>query len=305
MTLGGLSRVTARCALAGVVGVVMSWSWPVHAADSQLFMSVITQSGQPVPGLTAVDVRLEQAGAECTITSVEPDTDRMKIALMVDISGPAANAVNPLRAGLGEFLDTLPPHHEVGLFTIAGQTRRRVDFTTDRDELREAVSDLFGESNTGLALLDGLVETWSRRFEDEDPWPVFVLVIHDGPEASRSVQDREFNQFVTELIARGATVHAVLVSTRGGGLQTQVSINLTSNTGGVYNAIAAETGLSPALTDLATAMGEHHDQVKDRYRVLYECDPADAAAGISVGLVRVTGQEEVAVGLYFDRRVER
>ena len=166
------------------------------------------------------------------------------------------------------------------------------------------MANLFGESNTGAALLDGLLETWNRRFDDEDPWPVFVLVIHDGPEASRSVQDREFNQFVAELVARGATVHAILVSTRGGGLQSQVSINLTRNTGGIYNAIAAATGLSRALTDLATAMGEHHNQVKDRYRVLYECDPADSADRITVSVVTASGQA-VAVGLYFDRRVER
>ena len=280
----------------------MSWPWAVQAADRQLFMSVMSQSGQPVLGLTGADVRLEQAGVECAVTSVEPDTDKMKIALMVDASGPAANSVNPLRAGLRDFLDTLPPQHEVGLFTITGQTRRRVDFTTDRDEFREEVANLFGESNTGAALLDGLLETWNRRFDDEDPWPVFVLVIHDGPEASRSVQDREFNQFVAE--PRGATVHAVLVSTRGGGLQSQVSINLTRNTGGIYNAIAAATGLSRALTDLATAMGEHHNQVKDRYRVLYECDPADSADRITVSVVTASGQA-VAVGLYFDRRVER
>ena len=304
MTSGGLSRVTARCALAGVLGVIMSWPWAVQAADRQLFMSVMSQSGQPVLGLTGADVRLEQAGVECAVTSVKPDTDKMKIALMVDTSGPAANSVNPLRAGLRDFLDTLPPQHEVGLFTITGQTRRRVDFTTDRDEFRKEVANLFGESNTGAALLDGLLETWNRRFDDEDPWPVFVLVIHDGPEASRSVQDREFNQFLAELVARGATVHAILVSTRGGGLQSQVSINLTRNTGGIYNAIAAATGLSRALTDLATAMGEHHNQVKDRYRVLYECDPADSADRITVSVVTASGQA-VAVGLYFDRRVER
>ena len=303
MTSGGLSNVASRCALAAALGVIMSWPWAVHAAQGQLFMSVVSQSGQPVLGLTGTDVRLEQAGVECAVTSIEPDTATMKIALLVDTSGPAADSVTPLRAGLRDFLDTLPPQHEVGLFTITGQTRRRVDFTTDRDELREEVANLFGESSTGAALLDGLLETWDRRFDDEDPWPVFVLVIHDGAEVSRSVQDREFNRFVAELIARGATVHAVLVSTSRGGLQTQVSINLTRNTGGIYNEIAAATALPLALTNLATAMGEHHDQVKDRYRVSYECD-SDSAGGITVDVASASGQA-VTVGLYLDRRVER
>ena len=301
MTSDGRSRFTTRHALAAVLGVIVSCPWTVHAAERQLFMSVML-SGQPVLGLTTADVRLEQAGAECAVTSVEPDTPMMKIALLVDTSGPAAESVNPLREGLGNFLDTLPPQHEIGLFTITGQTRRRVDFTTDRDELREGVGNLFGERNTGAALLDGLLETLDRRFEDEDPWPVFVLVIHDGAEVSRGVQDREFTQFVTDLVARGATVHAVLVSTSGGGLQTQVAINLTSNTGGIYNSIGIGTALPRALTELAAVMGEHHDQVKDRYRVLFDCDPADSAEGISVSVAGAAGQ---AVGLYFDRRVDR
>ena len=304
MTSSGLSRVTARCVLAGVLGVIMSWPWAVHAADRQLFIAVMSQSGQPVLGLTDADVRLEQAGGECTVTSVEPDSDTMKIALMVDSSAPAVDSVMPLRAGLRDFLDTLPPQHEVGLFTITSQTRRRVDFTTDRDELREAVASLYAESNTTVALLDSLLEMWNRRFDDEDPWPVFVLVSHDGAESSRGVQDREFNEFVTDLVARAVTVHAVLVSTSGGGLQTQVSINLTGNTGGIYNEIGAATALPRALTDLATAMGEHHDQVKDRYRVLYECDPADSAEGVAVSVRSTTGQA-VVVDMYLDRRVER
>ena len=51
-------------------------------------------------------------------------------------------------------------------------------------------------------------------------------------------------------------------------------------------------------------MSEHHDEVKDRYRVLYDCDPEDSKEGIALTVVRASG-EAVAVGLYRDRRVER
>ena len=106
----------------------------------------------------------------------------VKIALLVDNSDAAQQALNSLRDGLRAFLDTLPAQHDVGLFTISGQTRRVVDFTPDREALTEEVDRIFVQRNTGALVLDGLVETWKRRFEDEDLWPVFVMVLFDGAE---------------------------------------------------------------------------------------------------------------------------
>jgi hypothetical protein len=105
-------------------------------------------------------------------------------------------------------------------------------------------------------------------------------------------------------VSRGATYHVIPVTTDGGSLQAQISLNLSQNTGGIYNALATPTGLPKALTDLATTIGEHHDQVKDRYHVYFECDPVDAAAGITV-LVTPSGGQSVQLGLFADRRVEQ
>ena len=163
------------------------------------------------------------------------------------------------------------PEHEIGLFTIAGQTRQRVGFTTDREALAAQVSGLFVERYAGALLVDGLLETWDRRFDEEDAWPVFVLVVHDGPETS-SWQDRQFNEFILDLMTRGATAHSILVSTstRGGELQTAVSTSLAENTGGFYTSLAAPTALTRALTELARTMAAHYDEAKNRYRVVFE-----------------------------------
>ena len=293
---------TARYALVGLVGAVMAWPVAAQAQERQLFMSVTSPTGQAVADVTAAEVQLDMEGAVCTVTRVEPETDKLKIALMVDASGSVSNSIVSLRAGLKDFLDVLPPQHEVGLFTITGQTRRRVDFTTDREELGEQAARLFGEADPGVALIDGLRETWSRRFDDEDPWPVFVVVVYDGAERSNGTSDREFNEFATELMFRGATYHAIPVTTEGGSLQAQMSLNLSQNTGGIYNSIATATGLPKALTDLATTIGEHHDLVKDRYHVYFECDPTDAAGGVTVRVTTASGRP-VQLGLFADRRV--
>ena len=279
----------------------------------QLFMFVVDQSGQPVLDVRAGEVSLEQGGAGCTVMGLHPERVPMKVALLVDNSDAAEGSLNSLRDGLRGFLDTLPEPHEVGLFTIAGQTRLRVDFTTDRDELRGQAEALFVERHTATLLLDGLVETWKRRFTDDDPWPVFVVVANDGPEASRAVQEEEFNEFTRKLYDRAATVHVILVSSvegargrapqifQGGKLQTTVSVFLTENTGGSYRALAAATALPDALTELATAMRTQYQEVKDRYKVVYQCESDDPASAIRVGVIR----SDVTVALFPNRRTSR
>ena len=285
-------RVSARLAVVLLIhlGVIAGLPEAAAGEERQFFMSVMNLLGEPVLDLRAGELQVQQFGGECTVVSIQSGTNGMKIALIVDNSSPAANSLNRLRDGLHAFLQTLPAEHEVGLFTIAGQTRRRVDFTTDRDALVEQVSNLFAKSGTGAVLLDGLIETWNRRFDEEDAWPVFVLVVYDGPELSTSVREREFGEFVVELIERGATVHAILISIKGGGLQTTVSLNLTGNTGGVYNALVSAMGLSEALTELSTTMSAHYDEVKNRYRVVCECEPDDLQGSITVAVSRPATQ---------------
>lgn len=296
------SRHLRRTLVLGCLAVLVSgYAQAAWAQDRQLFMLVTDFSDQPLLDVRADEVDLQMVGADCEIKDMRLDAGPMKVALLVDNSDAAAQSLNPLRDGLSAFLDALPPEHEVGLFTIAGQVRRRVDFTTDREELRERATSLFVDRNTGVIYIDGLVETWERRFDDDDAWPVFVALVYDGAEGSRSVQQDEFNEFAFELQMRAATVHAVLVSTRGGNVQTEVSTFLTRNTGGTYRALAAPTALPNVFTELGTLMGEHHRAVQDRYRLVYECEPGDAGGSISAGVLR----PNVLVRLYPDRRLQR
>ena len=120
-----------------------------EAETRQLFVSVVSRINRPVRNLQVNEVVLEQDGATCTVIRLESETDKLKIALLVDNSKAARFSLNPLRTGLRDFLDALPAQHEVGLFTLAGQTRQRVNFTTDRDVLREQAVSIFADPNAG------------------------------------------------------------------------------------------------------------------------------------------------------------
>ncbi|MCE2540456.1 MAG: hypothetical protein J4G16_08705 [Acidobacteria bacterium] len=281
------------------------------AAEAQLLGQVFVEvtrrsTGEPVLDLSPDDFEVLENGRPAGILSAALDTDPMKIAVLIDNGDRLmeTNALNPLRDGLDAFLDTLAPGHEIALVTIARSVQQRVDFTTDRAELKDGVGLLFPDRGAGARLLDGVRETWDRRFEDDDAFPVMVLVLTDGTEASGNYNDNRYADLLNPLIANGVTIHAVMLATRGGVRAQQrlpqYALNLVENTGGSIETFVAPTGYESVLPRLAERMNEHYGVVSKRYRLVFERpDPPGMRLSVSV-----TGSD-LAFGLYMDRRPQR
>ena len=298
-----MSRVCVRrvLALAWTVSVA-GLATPSVAAQNrnEVFVHVVDQSGEAVTDLSLNEFVVKEGEIYCGIVSADRTTEPMRVALLVDNSDRInkASALIPLREGLDAFLATLPPPHEVGLFTIGGNIQWRVDFTTDRVQLRTSAGEIFADADTGPIMLDAVRETWERRFGVDEPWPVFAVIVTDGSESSDSMNEAQFNEFVGDLVSGGATIHAVLLSSRGGSMVTNYAINLTQNTGGVYTPLASATRLEGALTELAILMNDHYDEVSERYRLVFEC-PESPGARVQAGVSR----RGAIVQLYADRRL--
>ena len=190
------------------------------------------------------------------------------------------------------------------MFTIARNVQRRTDFTTDREELVGSVNGVFADRGAGARMMEGLLETWDRRFEDDDSWPVFVMILTDGGELSGYISDDQYADFVNDLIGRGATIHIVLFSRQGansqtGGVQLQYGLNLTQNTGGRFETVNSATGIANILTQYATEMNDHFDEVSTRYRIVYEIPDDVSGGGISVSVNRA----DATLALFADRRM--
>ena len=272
-------------------------------AVSQLFVEALdTRTGAPVTNLQPADFRVEEDGSPGGIVSADISDAPMKIALLVDNGDVLAdtNAISDLRGALDDFLDTLAPAHEVGLFTIARQTRRRVDFTGDRVELKSGVGEIFPDRGGSVRVFDGVRDTLNRRFEEDEAFPVFVLVLTDGAEGSGYVTPGEFAELGRQLIANAVTIHTVLLSMRGGSEVTSISSNLSQNTGGVFEVINASSGLDESLTALATRMNAHYDRVSTWYRLIYE-RPDPPGSSVSV---RLSSRPGVRFNLFGDRRMQ-
>ena len=291
-----------------LVLAVLAGSLPSLAAAQplgQVFVEVTRQStGEPVLNLAPEAFEVSEDGRSAGIVSADLDTDPMKIAVLIDNGDRLmeTSALNPLRDGLDGFLDTLAPQHAVSLITIGRSVQQRVDFTTDRAELTEGVGLLFPDRGAGARLLDGIRETWRRRFADDDPFPVMVLVLTDGTEASGNYNDNQYADLIDPLIANGVTVHAVMLANRGGVRAQQrlpqYAFNIVESTGGIIESFVAPNGYESVLPALAERMNDHYDTVSRRYRLLFERpDPPGRRLSVSV-----TGND-LAFGLFLDRRM--
>ena len=275
----------------------------------KLFMEVTDRNGQAVTDLTPDEFVVQENQIECEVVSADSGIIPMKIALMID-NGDVIDKTGgliSLRNGLESFLDTLQPQHEISLLTIGGTVRQRVDFTADRLELKKASEALFTERGAGVRMLDGVRETWDRRFEGNESWPVLVLVVTDGAEQSSFMNDSRYNEWLTSLLQAGVQIHVIMISSRGGNSYalssqmtvTDYSLSFTQNTGGIYTALATITGVVDALTTLATRMNTHYDKVSNRYRLIYK-RPDSQGANLLAGVTR----PNTNVRLFADRSIE-
>ena len=283
---------------------------PAPAAAQPLgrvFVEVSRQStGEPVLNLAPDAFDVSEDGRSAAIVSADLDAAPMKIAVLIDNGDRLleTGALNPLRAGLYGFLDTLAPQHEAALVTIARSVQQRVGFTTDRATLKEGVGLLFPDRGAGARLLDGVRETWNRRFEEDDTFQVIVLVLTDGTEASGNYNDNQYADLLNPLIANGVTVHAVMLSSRGSVRAQQrlpqYALSLVENTGGIAETFVAPTGYESVLPRLAERMNDHYEMVSKRYRLIFE-RPSPPGTRISVSVVG----NDLAFSLFIDRRMPR
>jgi len=189
-----------------------------------------------------------------TLMLVAPGLDAsregpMRILLVVDSSSAITSMLNHFRAGLNEFLDAVPENAEVLIVSTGGQLRLRVPATLDRQKLHD-VANGFAQDGGANSILETLIEA-DRRFLQTAPekWPVIVILSSDSNASASASEGRidAYNKFMNSFLQRGGIADAVLVKGRETGMVTDIAINLTSNTGGKYDALATPNGVPDKL----------------------------------------------------------
>ena len=282
---GAGAGITVRDADAGATTTTVETPVPAAGPVEHVFVEVLDQAGRPVPDLTAADFSLQENNADLDVVAVRRGTPRpMSIALLVDNGGRIAARAerDALRSGLAAFLRTLPPRHEVSLYTLRGRFRRRVGATIDRDALHDEIARLRVGPRARVGLLDSVREASESRYDDDEPFPVIVLVLPNGDE-DRADAGEDADLHMARLAAAGIMVHAVVLEPRSAA--PGVARNLAQLLRGTYMTLTSRNELSLGLARLGSRLAAGYERLSMQYRVSYVSSGAEDAE-IFVGVRR-------------------
>ena len=240
------------------------------AREKSLYVSVVDQNGAPVPDLGPSDFLVKEDNVTREVLHVEPATEPMQIAVLVDTSTAARNEITYLRQGLPEFVMMLTKptasgrKNQMALIGIGERHTVLVDYSTDPIQINKGVNRIWSAPQSGMYLLDSIVEEAQRLKKREAQRPVLVSITTSGIEYSNRMHD----QALEPLKATGAAYYALVLGQPDTSLAQEArerAIVLDQgprDTGGYQEQILASMALPARLKVLG-------NQLTHQYKVTY------------------------------------
>ncbi len=271
----------------------------------RIFVTVSDQAGAPLLDLSPGAFDVTEGGKKVEVVRASLVKEPMRIALLVDTSAESAASQTSIRGGLQAFLEGIPPQDEILLMSTGGQARVRVAPTLDRKKLTSAVGALFSDGGSAV-LLDALRESWTLFLRDaKDRWPVIVAVGTSGPDSSGTTNP-QLQVLIREIQSAAANVHVIMLTraqplgASNGFTAVTASLNVTSYSGGHYEALPASSALPGRMAKLAEQIAAQQKRVGTQYAVDFVSQSTDPQAQVGVYVAR----EGAGVGLSMGRPIE-
>ena len=266
-------RLTMALTLVLIVfGAPWTKTSQVASAQSQSFLISFTDAdGVPVTDLTREEVVVELDGELGETLDLEPINWPVRVTVFVDNGTGTRPMLDDMREGLSLFVDALPRDVEVAIATTGGRPQFWARHTTDREELTDAIGAI-APARDSATFLDALYEEAERLYEDEEEYfPVIVMVATNGPEGSSRVRDRPFGEMMERLLANAATVHTMMFThpSVSGAPQMRWGIYIAEATGGGSRGLSSANGFRTLLPQLAEDIARKHRLMSNQYRVTY------------------------------------
>ena len=232
--------------------------------ERALFVSAVDKDGEPVSGLGPDAFIVREDGARREVLRVSRATEPIDIALLVDNSTAASQEITFLREALSKFVAKMAPGNNIAVITLADRPTIVVDYTSDTKRLSDATGRLFPMPQSGMTLLDGILETAQGLARRETPRAVIVPVITDGTEFT----NRYSNDVVAALDRVDAALHIVgigqFVHSEEHGIRERSFLlnDGPAKSGGQYITLLSPHGLDPAMQRLAR-------ELSSQYKVIY------------------------------------
>ncbi len=232
--------------------------------ERALFVSAVDKDGEPVSGLGPDAFIVREDGARREVLRVSRATEPIDIALLVDNSTAASQEITFFREALSKFVAKMAPGNNIAVITLADRPTIVVDYTSDTKRLSDATGRLFPMPQSGMTLLDGILETAQGLARRETPRAVIVPVITDGTEFT----NRYSNDVVAALDRVDAALHIVgigqFIHSEEHGIRERSFLlsDGPAKSGGQYITLLSPHGLDPALQRLAR-------ELSSQYKVIY------------------------------------
>ena len=229
-----------------------------QGAQKIALVTVVSDNGTRLSDLAAKDVVVHEEKAERKVLSVEPATEPLVIALLVDTSSITGRQypVQDLRKAVSNFVKIVTsgqPDTQIAIMTVAGAATTALDFTTKVDEVDKAVQRLFPDQTGTTVMLEALTAASAKFGEKQTPRRAIVAVDFNAPEGSSSSSMKKVAEDVRKA---GATLWSVSVRGTSESPATREDIfNAVSQASGGMRLSAVEsTGLDAMLSKVANSI---------------------------------------------------
>jgi VWFA-related protein len=255
--------------LAGGVTLAFLLSHPSVAAQPRervLYVNAFESDGhKPVTGLGARDFTVREDGVVREVLRVQPATSPMPVALLIDNSQAATNAIADLRRAVSAFVAAAEGVGPIAIMTMADRPTIVVDYTTNRKELESGFGRLFAMPGSGATFLDTVRDAARGLAKRESDRAAIVVITTENTEFSTL----HYTQVLDAVKDSGAQFHAVVLTNPKSSLLNEEARNRATvldrgprETGGVRFDVLASSAFESQLRDLAAIL-------KSQYRVTY------------------------------------
>lgn len=255
--------------------------------ERALFVSAVDKDGEPVGGLGPDAFIVREDGARREVLRVSRATEPIDIALLVDNSTAASDEVVFLREALSKFVAKMSPGNNMAVVTLADRPTIAVDYTNDTKRLADAVGRVFPMPQSGMTLLDAILETSQGLARRETPRAVIIPVITDGIEFT--------NRYSTDVVAAlervDAALHVVGIGqfsySEEHGIRERSFLlsNGPAKSGGQHITLLSPHGLDQAMQRLARELSSQYKVIYGRPQSLIppeRTDVSSAKAGVTM-----------------------
>ncbi len=161
-----------------------------------LDVTVVDQNNMPVMNLKKEDFTVYEDKVKQTIENVSREEVPISMGLVIDTSGSMKSKLQTVSDAAVSLIKQMRLEDEAFVARFNTESELEQDFTDDRRELEEAISQLY--TSGGTALLDAIIATADYAHTKGKQRRKALVIFSDGVEKNSSVKERDVMEAIKE-----------------------------------------------------------------------------------------------------------